>query len=181
MKGLIDKNMEPTKKNKLFIITGASGIGKSSACEVLFRNEKDYIVMESDLLWSDVFNTPEDNYRAYRELWLRVCSSISQIEMPVVLCGCATPEQFEVCEARKYFSSLIYIAVVAEENELIKRMKHGRGVTDERWIESSVQFNEWLRNNSTKTTPNIMLVDNTNLNPIETSEKIDEIIRSNIP
>ncbi len=172
--------MEPTKKNKLFIVTGASGIGKSSACEVLFRNEKDYMVMESDLLWSDVFNTPEDNYRAYRELWLRVCSNISQIGMPVVLCGCATPEQFEVCEARKYFSSLIYIAVVADKNELIKRMKYGRGIADEKWIDSSVHFNSWLKKNSTKTTPNIIVVDNTNLDTEETAIKIDAIIRRNM-
>lgn len=63
--------------------------------------------------------------------------------MPVVLCGCVTPEQFEVCSARKYFSEIIYIAIVAEKNELISRMKYGRNITDENWINSSTQFNEW--------------------------------------
>lgn len=169
--------MEPTKRNKLFIITGASCIGKSTASEILFKSEKDYIVMESDLLWSDVYNTPEDNYRAYRELWMRLCGNISQIGMPVVLCGCAIPEQFEVCDARKYFSEVIYIAIVADKDELIKRMKYGRSVTDENWINSSVQFNEWLKNNATKTTPNIILVDNTHMSSDETANKIDEIIR----
>ncbi|ERI93366.1 hypothetical protein HMPREF1982_01790 [Clostridiales bacterium oral taxon 876 str. F0540] len=172
--------MEPTKRNKLFVISGASCIGKSTACEILFRNEKDYIVMESDLLWSERYNTPENNYREYRELWMRVCCNISQIGMPVVLCGCAVPEQFEVCDARKYFTEIIYIAVVAEKDELIKRMKHGRNVTDENWIKSSEQFNEWLKNNALKTTPNIILVDNTYLTPQETAEKIDEVIRLNM-
>lgn len=174
------KKMEPTKKNKLFIISGASCIGKSTACEILFKNEKDYIVMESDLLWSEVFNTPENNYREYRELWMRVCSNISQIGMPVVLCGCATPEQFEVCDSRKYFSEIIYIAVVAERDELIKRMKYGRKVTDENWIKSSEHFNDWLKSNAAKTTPNIILVDNTHLSPEETAKEIDEIIRMNM-
>jgi guanylate kinase len=41
--------MKPTERNRLFIITGASCIGKTTACEILFKNEKDYIVMESDL------------------------------------------------------------------------------------------------------------------------------------
>ena len=172
--------MEPTKRNRLFVITGASCIGKSTASEILFKNEKDYIVMESDLLWSNVYNTPEDNYRAYRELWMRICSNISQIGMPVVLCGCATPEQFEVCDARKYFSEMIYIAIVAEKDELIKRMKYGRSVTDDNWINSSVQFNEWLKNNAAKTTPNIILVDNTHMSSDETANKIDEIIRLNM-
>ncbi|WP_438449031.1 hypothetical protein [Gorillibacterium sp. sgz5001074] len=172
--------MQPTKKEKLYIITGASCIGKSTACERLFINETDYIVMEGDLLWSDQYNTPEDNYRAYRELWMRVCSNISQIGMPVVLCGCATPEQFEMCEGRTYFSEIIYIAIVAEERELLSRMKLGRGVIDEKWIESSVQFNEWLKDNATKTTPTIQLVDNTHMSPDETAKQIDAIIRQNM-
>lgn len=172
--------MEPTRKNKLFVVTGASGIGKSAACEILFKNEKDYIIMESDLLWSDVYNTPENNYKVYRELWMRVCSNISQIGMPVVLCGCATPEQFEVCYARKYFSEIIYIAVVAEKEVLIRRMKYGRNVTDENWIRSSDQFNEWLKDNAAKTTPNLILVDNTHMSLEETAKKIDEIICLNM-
>lgn len=92
--------MEPTKKLPLFIITGASCVGKSTTSEVLFKNETEYIVMESDLLWHDVYNTPEDDYRSYRELWLNVCANISQIGKPVVLCGCSVPKQFEVCNAR---------------------------------------------------------------------------------
>lgn len=172
--------MEPTKKNKLFIITGASCIGKSSACEVLFKNEKDYIVMEGDLLWSDIYNTPEDDYRAYRELWLRVCSNISQIGMPVVLCGCAVPDQFEPCAARKYFTEIIYITIVAEEEALIKRMKHGRNVDDENWINSSVQFNQWLKSNAAETTHNMILIDNTNKSPEQTAAEIDEIIRLHV-
>lgn len=169
--------MRPTKKNKLFVITGASCIGKTTASKILFENEKDYIVMECDLLWSDVYNTPEDNYRKFRELWLRICSNISQIGMPVVLSGCAIPEHYEECATRKYFSEIIYISIVTEKDELIRRMKSGRGVTDENWINSSVKFNEWLKNNATKTTPNIILIDNTCMNPEETAKRIDEIIR----
>ncbi len=170
--------MEPTKVSKLFIITGASGIGKSSACEVLFRNERDYIVMESDILWSEIYNTPQDNYRAYRELWLNLCANISQIGLPVVLCGCVTPDQLEICEARKYFSHIVYIAVVADEKELTHRMKSGRNITDENWIKSSTQFNKWLIENAANTEPPIRLIDATCLDINETAIKIDSLIRS---
>lgn len=100
--------------------------------------------------------------------------------MELVLCGCAIPEQFEICDARKYFTEIIYIAIVAQENELMKRMKFGRKVIDENWINSSVHFNEWLKNNATKTTPNIILVENTYLSIDETAKRIDEIIRQNM-
>lgn len=169
--------MEPTKKNRLFIITGASCVGKSAACEVLFQQEKDYIVMESDLLWSDIYNTPENDYREYRELWMRICANISQVGMPVVLCGCATPSQFEVCDARKYFSEIIYIVVVADEAALEKRMRVGRNVSDENWIQGSIGFNHWLMENASLTTPNMLLVDSTGKTPTETANALDSLIK----
>lgn len=39
--------MNPTKINKLFIITGASCVGKTTASKILFKNEKNYIVMDN--------------------------------------------------------------------------------------------------------------------------------------
>ena len=81
--------MKPTNKQPLFIVTGASGVGKSTLCEQLFLREKEYIVMESDLLWNNFYNTLDDDYCEYRRLWMRTCANISQIGMPVVLCGCA--------------------------------------------------------------------------------------------
>ena len=73
------KKSYDSKKMPLFIVSGASSVGKTSACEILFLKESRYIVMESDLLWREEFDTPEDNYREHRETWMRVCASISQI------------------------------------------------------------------------------------------------------
>ena len=53
--------MKPEKKQPLFIVTGASGVGKSTMCNLMMEQEETYIVMESDLLWHDMYNTPEDN------------------------------------------------------------------------------------------------------------------------
>lgn len=54
--------MKPTRKLPLFIISGASGVGKSTLSELLFQRERDYIVLESDIIWNEFYNTPEDNY-----------------------------------------------------------------------------------------------------------------------
>lgn len=56
--------MKLTNKQPLFIVTGASCVGKSTLCNEMLINEKEYIVMESDLLWNDIYNTPEDDYGA---------------------------------------------------------------------------------------------------------------------
>lgn len=166
------------RKMPLYIITGASCVGKSTACQVLLNNETDYIVLESDLLWNEIYNTPEDDYHQYRELWLNICANISQIGKPVVLCGCATPKQFEQCEARKLFTEIRYLAVFCENDVLDNRIRNGRFITDEKWINSSIHFNRWLCENADKTEPKIKLVDTTNLTPQKTADRIDHWILS---
>lgn len=169
--------MYPTRKNDLFILTGASCIGKTTASEILFQQETNYIVLESDILWDNRFNTPEDNYREYRELWMTLCYNISQNGMPVLLCGCATPEQFENCNARKYFNNIYYIAVVCDNDELEVRMRDGRKVTDKNWIKSSKDFNTWLITNSDKAEPTIKLIDSTKKDPARVAVEIDCYIK----
>lgn len=172
--------MKPTIKLPLFIVSGASGIGKSAASELLFQKEKDYIVLESDLLWHNVYNTPDDNYREYRRVWTRVAANVAQIGKPVVLCGSADPEQFEHLPERELFTKIHYLAVVCDDEILEKRMREGRRITDENWIKSSSSFNEWLKENADKTAPQITLLDNSALSPEETAEKIDRWIRERL-
>jgi len=168
--------MKPTKKLPLFIVSGASGVGKSSICKILFQNETDYIVLESDILWHEVYNTPEDDYLAYRRLQLRLCASISQAGKPVVLCGCATPGQFDSLRGRASFTEIHYLAVVCEGDILNDRLQGGRNISDESWIASSVQFNSWLKANGE--TNGMILLDNTCLTPEEGAVIADNWIKS---
>ncbi len=172
--------MKPTNKQPLFIITGASCVGKSTLCELLFLGEKEYIVMESDLLWDDRYNTPEDDYCEYRRLWMRMCANISQIGKPVVLCGCAVPKQFENQPERELFSNIYYLAAVCDEKALENRMRVGRKVTDEGWVKSSLDFNNWLKQNANFTSPCIKLLDTTELSPLQAAETVDQWILENI-
>jgi broad-specificity NMP kinase len=170
--------LKPNRKLPLFIITGASGVGKSTTCEILFQNETEYIVMESDLLWHDIYNTPEDNYRKYRELWLGVCANISQIGKPVVLCGCVTPEQFDVCTGKELFTEIYYLAIVCDDAILENHMKEGRKITDENWIKSSKEFNCWIKNNAKE--QNMYLLDTTELSPEQAAKEIKKWIKERI-
>ena len=97
----------------LYIVTGASGVGKSALCREMAKIQSGYIVLDSDLLWDEIYNTPEDGYRRYRETWMTLCAAISDAGHPVVLCGCATPGQFEACDARRLFTEIRTIALVA--------------------------------------------------------------------
>jgi len=168
--------MTPTKKQPLFIVSGASGVGKSTLCEVLFQRETDYIVLESDLLWHEVYNTPEDDYRAYRQMCLSLCANISQVGKPVVLCGCVTPKQFETLPERALFTNIHYLAIVCENRVLEDKMRNGRGISDEKWIDSSIHFNDWLKINGEAS--GMTLLDNSALTPQEGAETVDDWIKT---
>lgn len=164
----------------LFVVTGASEVGKTSAATMLYLRETDYMIMDCDQLWvSDIFNDHEGGYRMFREVWLRLAKNMSQIGKPVVLVGCAEPKQYEVCNERKYFSDIHYLALYCEPKLLEKRLEAKYKDTDPIYIDASLKFNDWLRANANTTIPSMTLLDVSKLNIAETAKEIDNwIMRS---
>jgi len=162
------------------VITGASGTGKSSACLVLAAKTKDFVVIDSDILWRSEFDQPDTDYRNYREMWLRVCKNISQAGKPVILCGASLPEQFEQCIERRYFSEIHYLAVVCSDEALESRLRSRpawRNSSDEEYIKTHVAFNRWLKENARHTEPPMSLVDTSEITVDESVERVEEWLR----
>ncbi len=159
----------------LFIVTGPSGAGKTTTCLAAAPRTKDFVVMESDILYSDEFNQPKTDYRRYREMWLRVCKNISQAGKPVILCGTCIPEQFESCVERRYFSELHYLAFVCEDDALAFRLRSRpawRRTSDDEYIARHIEFNRWLKENAHSTEPPITLFDTTEITVDESVEML---------
>jgi ribosomal protein L32 len=91
------KYAHPFLQQPLFILTGASGTGKSTVCLFLISILNECVVLEQDILWGMVPATSDNHYSGYRNVWLRIAKNIGQAGRPVVLCGTALPEQFEGC------------------------------------------------------------------------------------
>ena len=164
----------------LFVITGASGGGKSSTCLALAAKTKDFVVMDSDILWRSEFDQPATDYRNYREMWLRVCKNISQAGKPVVLCGASLPEQFEQCIERRYFSVIHYLALVCSDEALESRLRSRpawRNSSDEEYIKTHVAFNCWLKENASSTQPPISLLDTSKITVDESVKLVEEWLR----
>ncbi|MGB9180483.1 MAG: AAA family ATPase [Pyrinomonadaceae bacterium] len=167
----------------LFILTGASGAGKSTVCLALASKTAECVVMESDILWRDEFNRPETDYREYRETWLRLCKNISQAGKPVVLCGAAVPAQFEQCVERRYFSTLHYLALVCEDEILAARLRHRpswRGSFKDEYIKEHLAFNRWLMENAAKTEPPVTLLDTSGMSVDESVKGVEQWIRLSV-
>ena len=46
----------------LLIVSGASGAGKSTACQTLLGRMNHVVILDLDILWRPEFNTPGDGY-----------------------------------------------------------------------------------------------------------------------
>jgi 2-phosphoglycerate kinase len=164
----------------LFILTGASGVGKSTVCLKLAAWMKDVVVMESDILHAGS-DQPETNYREYRETWLRVCKNISQAGKPVVLCGIGDPDQFEQCIERRYFSELHYLALICDAQIHASRLQNRpalNGFSKDEFTKEQVKFNRWLMDNAQLTDPPMSLLDTSKLTVDETVEEVAQWIRN---
>jgi rRNA maturation protein Nop10 len=170
-------------RQPLFIITGASGVGKSTACLALVPILNECVVLESDILWGMIQATPEDNYRDYRNTWLRLAKNIGQSGRPVVLCGTAVPEQFETCPERRYFSTLHYLAMTCDESLLAERLRQRpawRHSVSATFVERMLEFNGWLKTHAGKTNPPMTLHDTGHCSPAETVEEVAGWIRQRL-
>ena len=176
---------QPFRRLPLLIVSGASGAGKSSVLRHLTGRLDPVVVMEADILWRPEFNTPEDNYRAFCETWLRVCKNISQSGRPVVLfgAGMGVPENIEPCVERRYFAGVHYLALVCEDEVLAERLRsrpQWRKCDDPAYIEADVQFNRWFKERGSQQEPEIELLDTTGISVEETAQQVAEWIRGKI-
>ena len=170
-------NAAPFVQRPLFFLTGASGVGKSTAARILFDTRKEYVTVECDILWRDFFNTPQDGYADFRDTWLRLAANVSQYGKSAVLCGCVTPEQIQARPRKRYFSELHFIGVVCSEEEMARRMAK-RGF-EPAHAAASGEFNRWMREEGPAS--GVETIDATRLTPEETARRIHALILSHLP
>lgn len=173
----------PFLQQPLFIISGASGTGKTTVCLSLVSKLKECVVLEQDILWGMVPATLEDNYRSYRNVWLRIAKNIGQSGRPVVLCGTAIPEQFEECPERRYFSILYYLTLVCDDDLLVERLQHRpewRQTHTPEFLKDMVQFNSWLKANAHITRPPMTLCDTSHQDIDETVMYVAKWVRERL-
>ena len=173
----------PFLQQPLFIISGASGTGKTTVCLSLVSKLKECVVLEQDILWGMVPATLEDNYRSYRNVWLRIAKNIGQSGRPVVLCGTAIPEQFEECPERRYFSILYYLTLVCDDDLLVERLQdrpEWRQTHTPEFLKDMVQFNSWLKANAHITRPPMTLCDTSHQDIDETVMYVAKWVRERL-
>jgi hypothetical protein len=168
----------------LLVVSGASASGKTSVCRSLLGRLNRAVLLDSDILWQPAFNTPENHYREFFEIWLRMCKNINQSGSPVVLfgAGMGVPDNIEPCIERRYFSSVEYLALVCDDEELGYRLLERpvwRGTHAPEFIAENQRFNGWFKAYEDARYP-IRLIDTTVNNEEETVQQVEQWILEKI-
>lgn len=163
----------PLRALPLLLVGGASGAGKSSLAQRLLGTRDDVIVLDGDILWQPTFDTPGDNYAAFRTSWLRLCLSLNQSGRPVVLfsAGMVVPANVEPLVERRYFSTVRYLALTCDDVVLEARLRSRpawRESGQEAFIAAQLAFNRWLRDPPADVAPLLAQLD-TSVSTLEES------------
>ena len=157
----------------LFVITGASGAGKTTVMHQLLHAMPKCVVIEGDILWGALPANADDDYRGYLNAWLRLVKTIAQAGRPVLFCGTAVPEQLESLPERRYIGTISYLALTCDPEVLRARLEarpSWRQASDDAFVRRMLAFNTWLNINATTTDPPMVHHDTTWVSPEDTAQ-----------
>lgn len=128
----------------LFILTGCSGVGKTTTAQELQQRETDFITLDGDFLYNLMPHETDADYHNWIDHIMFLSSDIMQSGRPLLWTVAGALEHFETGYHRRFFTDVHYLALVCDSDSLENRMREGRKITDEGWIKSSVEYNHWF-------------------------------------
>lgn len=158
----------------LFVLTGASGTGKTTTCELLQHTLPECIVLDSDVLLAALKSFAASDVQRYWDQWLRLILQIHQAGKPVLVCGTVLPHHLESAPDRDGIAVIHYLALVCEESELERRLRvrpAWRGC-DTAFIVEHVRFDRWWRDRDGEENARVELLDTTGGTPLGTAGSV---------
>lgn len=132
-------------KKPLYILTGCSGIGKTVTAREIQKLTTDYVVLDADLFYNIMPHDTEKDDFAQVEQMENLSKGIMQCGKPVVWAMAGNIDKLSQTYHYRFFSAIHVLALVCGEESLRKRMTEGRKITNEGWINSSVEYNDFFR------------------------------------
>lgn len=128
----------------LFILTGCSGIGKTTTAIEIMRRKVDFVVLDVDILYGYVDWNDEESCKNLVETIANISKDIMQSGKPVLWAMAGLLDRLKTVYNSRYFSEIKCLALVCEDEALRKRMQEGRNITDENWLNSSSDYNRYF-------------------------------------
>jgi gluconate kinase len=122
----------------LYILSGASGIGKTSIMKSLQAEMLELVFLDGDAL---VMNN--DFSAESKENLLRIFKNIHQSGKPVLVSVCFFPQHFKESIEKRYFRRINFLTLFCEEQDLVKRLK-SRPSLRHNTILPFIETNRWV-------------------------------------
>jgi hypothetical protein len=152
----------------LFVVTGASGTGKTSILPYLRSKLREIVVFDKDLLWNRCGDQFYNN-------WLRTAYSIAQGGRFTLISGIIMPSDFDTCEDRNLVGAIYYINLFCSDEILEKRLNARpawRQCSNEWFINEHKLVEQRLLDLSSTHHPPIPSIDTSNTTPNQVAEII---------
>jgi RNase adaptor protein for sRNA GlmZ degradation len=156
---------QPVPDFPLFVVTGASGTGKTTITEPLRRVLPGFDVFDTDI----ILQVAALGWDTWRNTWLRLAHAIALNGRVTVLCGSLMPSQMETLPARKLVGPIHFCTLDCPDTVLADRLHRRpswRGTSTEEAIARHQRFAAWLRAHIQP------CYDTSQLTPAETAERI---------
>lgn len=167
-------------KMPLYIVTGASGSGKTSMIKELRRIMPEYDVFDYDViipfLIKDKKYFDKEDTRKLQNIWLRVAQDIAECGRKTILCGIIDPEDLKRSMGFKHFRQVCFLLLHCDDRTRELRLRARSKVSDKK-----IQYNrklahslmEYARYNK----PTVPIIDTSNTEVTKVAEQISEWIR----
>jgi len=127
----------------IFILTGCSGVGKTTAAQELLQRECDYIVMDAD-----IFGILGEDYQYRAEQLQSFSKNIMQAGKPLLWTMAGALEKLSSTYNSRFIKDFHFLALVCDEKDLEYRMREGRKIDNAEWIQASIDHNNYLKEHS---------------------------------
>ncbi len=132
-------------RKPLYILTGCSGVGKTTTGMALQKLTMDFVVLDADMFFNIMPHETDEDYYAQVEQVQSLSKNIMQSGKPVVWTMAGNIDKLVRTYNARFFSEIRVLALVCSEESLRERMTIGRGITHEDWINGSVDYNHYFR------------------------------------
>ncbi len=132
-------------KLPLFILTGCSGVGKTTTAHEFMLSTGDIVVLEADFFFNIMPHETQEDYLQQIEMLEDLSKNIMHAGKPVLWAMAGNLDKLNKVYNRQFYSDIFCLALVCEEETLRRRMMQGRGISDEEWIQSSIQYNNYFK------------------------------------
>lgn len=161
----------------LFILSGCSGVGKTTTAIEIMQRTDDIVVLDVDIFCGVQNATTQEDYRRRVDTVEALSRNISQSGKPVLWTMAGNLDMLPDSYNTRFFSGIRCLVLTTDEDSLVKRMKEGRGITDKSWIEGSIGYNEYLRTHNSLGGLEYEKLDVTDRSPTEVADAVIEWYR----